>query len=239
MVHTGLPKDWVFRPYIDLELKQYTLLAYLQRVQQRFAEEKLYPHLEEIRAHLDELLRLRSMKADFERNLQGDLVGFDPRTGQALHEPVTEHELLAVLDEIIDMAVPDLQRMWSDGSDLRSRLAEGIHFSPVGVLPLRSHEGWLLLRSGRETRVYNFAMPLLRESSEAYQYRSVVTHYVTSYSMGIAHTYEHIKAELVKQHRHMPAPATFAFEAERELPYIETYMPLAKQLVYEHIAKVR
>ena len=118
-------------------------------------------------------------------------------------------------------------------------MAEGIHFSPVGVLPLRSHEGWLLLRSGREARVYNFAMPLLRESSEEFQYRSVVTRYVTSYTMGIACTYEYIKADLVKHHRHLPAPATFAFEADRELPYIETYMPLAKQLVYDHIAKAR
>src|SRR5690554_1142259 len=29
---TGLPRDWVVRPAIDLELKQYMLLGYLQRV---------------------------------------------------------------------------------------------------------------------------------------------------------------------------------------------------------------
>ena len=49
----GLPRDWVCRPALDLELKQYLLLAYLQRVNARFAELKLYPYLDELLGHVE------------------------------------------------------------------------------------------------------------------------------------------------------------------------------------------
>lgn len=51
MEQTVLPLDWAFRPTLDVEMKHYILLGYLQRVQARFSERKLYPHLNELRAH--------------------------------------------------------------------------------------------------------------------------------------------------------------------------------------------
>ncbi len=235
MTNHGLKKDWVFSPAIDLELKHYTLLAYLQKVRNRFMEHKLYPHLEELRSHLDELLRMRSLKEELKRNMHGELLGFDPRTGHALYERPVDDELLTVIDSVIDIAVPDMHRMWVEGVDLRRRFAEKIRFEPVGIQPLQAHEGWLLLRNGSEARVYNYAMPLFREHQEDQQYRSVVTHYFTSYAVSVSWTYEGIKADLLKREPRLPAPATFVFETEHGLPYIETFMPLAKQLVYEHI----
>ena len=57
-INTGLPQGWAYAPSIDLELKQYTLLGYLQRIQGRFDEYKLYPHLEHIQAQVAELGRV-------------------------------------------------------------------------------------------------------------------------------------------------------------------------------------
>jgi hypothetical protein len=233
----GLPKDWVLKPALDLELKQYTLLAYLQRVERRFGEHKLYPYLEDVLAHTRELLHLRALKASLQRNLPGGLLGFDPRTGEAVHERPEDPDMLGVIDDVIDFAVPGLQRVWERGSGLRQELAEHIRFAPVGVQPLHVQEGWLLLRHGREARVYGYALPLLRTAQEELLYHSVHTRYVTSYTVGIACSYEHIKADLIDRHSAWPNPATFVLETDVPLPHIETFMPLAKQLVYEHIAK--
>ncbi|MEO8589630.1 MAG: hypothetical protein ABI432_09690 [Flavobacteriales bacterium] len=234
---TGLPKDWVLRSGIDLELQQYTLLAYLQRVEASFKERKLYPHLDDLRTHVDELLRLRRTKEELSHSMPGELIGFDARSGLPVRERLADDRWLAVVDEVIDFAVPGLRRMWSEGTGLRQEIAGHIHFAPVGLWPLSTQEGWLLLCSGREARVYGYTMPLLRDSPEKNHARYPWTRYVTSYTLGIACTHEHIKADLIERHRTLPNPATFVFETGLPLPHIETFMPLAKQLVYEHIAK--
>jgi len=235
MTTTGLPSDWVLRPAIDLELKQYTLLAYLQRVQQRFSETKLYPHLDELEVHHSELLRIQRSKGSLSANIHGDLVGFDPATGQAIHAPAPQPDVLDVIDDVIEFALPGLRRMIANGSELRQELTALIRFEPLGVQPLKPTEGWLFLGSGRETRVYRYAMPLLREHQEQHQYRSVVTRYHGTYPRSISHTYEHVRATLIGTRPDLPVPATFVFDSTSSIPYIETFMPLAKQLVYEHI----
>ncbi len=227
----------MLRPAIDLELKQYVLLAYLQRVQRRFGESKLYPYLDEMEQRLLELVRLRRSKDQLTANIHGDLMGFDPATGNPKHSPIEQAGALDVIDAVIDFAIPGLQGMISDGQDLREELTARIHFAPLGVQPLSPTTGWLLLRTGMEARVYQYSMPLLRESQEQYQYRSVVTRYWTSYRVGIGQTYESIRAKLTRFRPDLPVPGTFVLEAETELPYIETLIPLAKMLVYEHIGR--
>lgn len=237
MATTGLPSDWVLRPALDLELKQYTLLSYLQGVQQRFAETKLYPYLDDLEAHLGELLRIQRSKEALSASLHGDLLGFDPATGKALYAVPEQPELLGVIDDVIEFAVPGLRNMIANGSDLRQDLTSRIRFEPLGVQPLKPTAGWLFLGSGRETRVYQFAMPLLREHQEQHQYRSVVTRYHATYPLGISLTYEQVRATLIETNPDLPVPATFVFDSTARIPYIETFMPLAKQLVYEHILR--
>jgi hypothetical protein len=231
----GLPKDWVVRPALDAELKRYMLLAYLQRVNARFAERKLYPYLEDLKGHVTELLQLRRTKVELERNLSGPLLGFVPRTGDPLYEPLDDDALLGIIDEVLDFSIPGLRKALGEGQELREELTEKIRLTPIGIQPLKANEGWLLLRLGTEVRIYAFAMPLFRESQEEMQYRSVHTRFVTTSTVSIAHGYEQIKADLRKSYQWQPNPATFVFESDIELPHIETFMPLVKQMVYEQI----
>lgn len=234
--YTGLPKDWVYSPSIDLELKQYALLGFLQRVKARFAERKLYPYLEHVHAHVEELLHLQRSKEQLARSLGGPLTGFDPTTGEAHHERPHDGELLRVIDEVIDFAVPGLMRVQHEGLGLREELAQHIRFGPVGLQPLYVSEGWLLLRTGRETRVYGYSIPLLLEPRAELHHRNVFTRYVTTFTAGISCTYEHMKAELIDRHPLLPNPATFVVETDLDLPCMETFVPLAKRLVHAHLS---
>lgn len=235
MGYYGLPRNWVVQPAIDLELKQYTLLAYLQRIRKRFAEKKLYPYLEDVRSHLDELLLLRGKKDMLSRDLARELKGFDPVTGHAIHERPMEDDLLGVVDAVIDLAVPDLERIMNEGIGLRSDIAGIIRFEPIGVQPILANEGWLFLRTGREARVYGYALNILRELDEQHQYRSIVTRYVSTYPLTLTNTFEHIRSDLICRFRDLPTPAVFLFETDLGIPHIETFMPLAKQRVYEYL----
>ena len=122
--YTGLPKDWVYSPSIDLELKQYALLGFLQRVKARFAERKLYPYLEHVQSHVEELLHLQRSKEQLARSLGGPLTGFDPTTGEAVRERPQDSALLRVIDEVVDFAVPGLMRVQNEGLGLREELVQ-------------------------------------------------------------------------------------------------------------------
>lgn len=237
MGQIGLSKDWAFRPAFDVELKQYTLLAYLHRVRERFANHRLYPHLEDLKDHILELERVRKEKELLARQLGTHLVGFDPRTGDAVHEPIMSDAWLSVVDEVIDWAVPGLNEARSWGLELRAEISDRIAFSPVGLLPLDPSAGWLLLRIGSEARAYAYHLSRLSLSDPEPDVLRVRTAYVTTYTIGLGRTYDWIKADLVRTHRMLPNPAVFAFETDLSLPWAETFVPLAKRLVYEQVTR--
>lgn len=232
----GLPQDWVYSPSIDLELKQYTLLGYLQRVKARFAERKLYPYLQHLQDHVKELRHLQQSKESVARNLSGPLIGFDLLSGGPVHERHEDDDVLKVIDEVIAFAVPGLVKVQAQGLDLRQELARHIHFAPVGLQPLYVGDGWLLLRKGKQARVYGYSISHVVGQEHDPGHLTINTRYVTTYTVGILHTYEHMKADLVQQHPFLPNPATFVFETELDIPHIETFVPLAKQLVSAHLA---
>lgn len=230
---TSLHPDWVLHPAIDRELKQYVLLAYLQRVARRFGEHKLHPHLDELRAHLQRLLELRTTWQAWRQAIPGPVVGIDLDRPRLVRRPPEDPEVLRVIDEVIAFAEPELRSYLERGDLLRGQLAETIVFSPVGLLPLSSSEGYLLLRQDRSARVYRYDMHVLREADDTLRYRNVHTHWVADYTLGLGWTYERVKADLVRRHPGLPVPATFAFEAGITLPRIETFLPLAKELVFD------
>lgn len=232
---TGLPKDWAYSPSIDLELKQYILLGYMQRVKARFNEHKLYPHLIDVRSQAEELIRLQRSKESLARSLNTPLIGFDTRTGMPLRERSEDPVPLRVIDEVIGFAVPHLLRLLDEGIGLRDELVQRIHFAPVGLQPLCVSEGWLFIRRGREARVYAYAIPLVQEQDRDLSHRNVLTHFVTTYTMSLANTFDRIKTDLILRHPALPNPATFAVETDAELPCIETLMPLAKRMVHAHV----
>jgi hypothetical protein len=144
--------------------------------------------------------------------------------------------MLRVIDEVIAFAIPELQGILGDGRALRDELASRIQFGPVGVMPLHVHEGYLLLRQGSEARIYGFSHWIQRGTDRSLQYHSIRTRYLGSRSMGPFNTYGSLRLELLRTNTDLPVPAMFAFEAEVTLPPIETYLPLAKQLVYEELS---
>ncbi|HRH38465.1 MAG TPA: hypothetical protein PK760_08975 [Flavobacteriales bacterium] len=237
MESNWLPLDWAFRPALDVELKQYTLLGYLQRVRARFHEMKLYPHLNELHAHTEELQRVQRNKEQLMRALRGDLLGFDPLTGSSIHDAVPAPKDMWVIDEVITLALPELQLALRTGHQLREEMNGRIQVEPVGLMPLEAREGWMLLSEEREVRVYRYQLPLLRSADPTDGALHIRTRYACSYTASISFTYERMKSDLIDSDRSMPNPAVFVITTDVPLPHVETFMPLAKQLVYEVIAR--
>jgi hypothetical protein len=233
---TSLPDDWAYAPALDAELKRYQLLAYVQRVQAGFAALKLYPLLHELDHQVSGLLRLREGLSRAQREIGGELAGFDAATGMPVHAPLPADPWIALVEDVIGEAVPTLKEALTEGRAIRDEIGRGIRFGPVGLLPLRPSHGWLLLRDGRDASAYAFELPMVASADAQAHLR---TRYVTTFTMSLGRTFERIKGELLERHPDPPNPAVFAFETDLSLPRIETYMPVAKQLLTDVIADAR
>lgn len=233
----ALQKDWVSTPTFDVELKEYVLLAYLQRVNQRFGELKLYPYLDELRTHLEDLYALKDEKNIWERILSSDLVGLDTDNWSLKFDKpkLPESELLDVINQVVDIAIPRMETFWECGQELKEEILDHINITPVGLIPLNTTEGYMMLRSWNETRVYSFSMKLFLEERDQDQYKSLNTKFIASFLNTPSNTPDRLKRMLIKANPDLPNPATFLFRSEMTIPHVESFMPLAKQLAYNYI----
>jgi hypothetical protein len=71
----ALPADWLTHHRRDAEYKRYVVLAYLQGVVQRFAQNRLCPDLPDLQRHYDDTLRFRwgkgTLTAAFPKRVAG------------------------------------------------------------------------------------------------------------------------------------------------------------------------
>ncbi len=226
--------DCVRSSTLDDELDEYRLMAYLQRIDAHYKERKLYPYLDELRIRVGQLTELRKRAEILEAGMAGEILGLDLRRNEVLRLPADRSQLMEV-HASMDRALRELRRSMDLGGELRDELNHGIRCSPIGILPIGTREGWILLRQGNEAWAYSYALPLVRNVDPELVHGQLRTRYFSTWNLGLGRTYEQIKAELVRIGP-FPNPATFVFESDISLPRIETFMPLAKQLVYGFVA---
>ena len=229
---SGPPAERIITAAVDDELAEYRLLAYLQRVDSHYRENKLYPDLDELRMRTAQLRQLANRADELCARMPREMVGLDLVRGEILRQPVAEPGAWDLVRRSLDRALPPLNAAMERGSELREALHGRIRFEPVGVVPLGVREGWLLLRERNMALVYSYVLPIVRELVPGEHHRRVSTKYYSTWCVSLSNTYEHIKAELVRKGP-MPNPATFVFESDISLPRIETFLPLAKQMAYE------
>mgnify|MGYP007101538134 CR=1 FL=1 len=224
----------MFESHIDLEYKSYVLLAYLKEVSNAFEINRLYPYLADLVAHYNGLLNIRSEHERLEEAFPKNLRSIRPNF-QLEYEKMGHPESLQEVIEIIEYSIPLLKKHLQAGQLLYEEFEKSIHIHTVGLLPLLTDEGYLLLSNGNEskTQVYNYSITLFENSVG--KYRAIHTTYVAEYKRSLSNTPEHIKLELLRINRKLPNPATLTVESERVLPFHETLFPIAKRAVVKYL----
>ena len=62
------------------------------------------------------------------------------------------------------------------------------------------------------------------------------TSYVDIWQRSMAHTYENIKYDLIKNNIELPNPAVYSIETELSFPIEETLLPIAKRRLVKYIS---
>ena len=232
----SLSETWFAEGYIDFELKKYMLLAYLQEINKYFNENKLYPLLGDLIFHYNNIVAFRENKKYLQEHFPKKLSGIQMQKLQLLYEQLIEDdELMQELEEIINYSASTMKCTIQNGTGLYEFVDDKIDISPVGIIPLDTQEGYFFLSSGNthSTRVYHYRLSIFEKHDE--KYRSMKTSYLDMRQRSISHTYENIKAELIRYKNDLPNPAVYSIETDLSFPVDETLLPVAKRRLVKYI----
>ncbi len=233
----SLSETWFAEGRIDFELKKYILLAYLQEVNKYFHENKLYPQLADIIFHYNNIVAFRENKKYLEEHFPKKLTGLQMEKLQLLYQQLIEDdELMQELEDIIYYSAEKIKRTIYNGTEIYEFVEEKINIAPVGIIPLDTQEGYFFLSSGNttDTRIYHYRLSIFEKHDE--KYRSIKTSYLDAWHRSIAHTYEHIKSQLIRHKNELPNPAVYSIETELNFPVDETLLPIAKRSLVKFIS---
>jgi hypothetical protein len=232
-----LSETWFAEGYIDFELKKYTLLAYLQEVNKHFNENKLYPQLGDVIFHYNNIVAFRENKKFLQEHFPKKLSGIQMEKLQVLYEQmIQDDELMQELEDIIHYSAGKMKSIIHNGTEIYEFVEEKISINPVGIIPLDIQEGYFFLSSGniRSTSVYHYRLSFFEKHDE--KFRSIKTSYIDIWQRNIAHTYEHIKSDLIRHRNELPNPAVYSIETVLTFPVNETLLPIAKRSLVKYIS---
>ncbi|HEV7349777.1 hypothetical protein [Telluribacter sp.] len=231
---TKLQRDWLTEGNLDFEYKKYVLLAYLQHVQSQFTAHRLFPHLPELRSHYESSLYFNEKKKTIRSAFPKNLTGLDLKKLRLQYEEVyNDDACLSELNSILEFAIPRFSSTLSEGQERFQEVEAELTFAPVGIIPLRTEEGYLFIHrtSQHETAIFRYQLALYDSGKQRY----IHTVWVDSITKGLGTTFENLKVELARKYRSLPNPATYMVETRYDYPLHETLLPVAKQLMVRYL----
>ncbi|RYF85039.1 MAG: hypothetical protein EON98_07645 [Chitinophagaceae bacterium] len=233
-----LSETWFAEGFIDFELKKYTLLSYLQQINQYFDANKLYPQLSDLIFHYNNIVAFRENKKYLQEHFPKKLTGIQIEKLQVLYEQMIEdNELMQELEDIIHFSAGKMKTTISNGTEIYEFVEENLTITPIGILPLDIQEGYFFLSAGnnKATRVYQYRLSIFEKHNE--NFRAIKTSYIEMMQRSMVNTYENIKYDLIKTRSDLPNPAVYSIETELSFPVEETLLPIAKRSLVKFISQ--
>jgi len=231
-----LSKNWLTEHLIDFEYKQYILLAYLNDVDKSFNAKKLYPAMSDLIEHYRNLKTYHDSASGFISNLKGLPKAIDLENLRIEYKTAIEDDLIMQeIANIIDYSLPKFEAYVQRGKEIYEEIELGMTIEPVGLRPLYDEQGYMLLHTlnPKETKVYNYQVTLFNNSGE--NFRGIHLNYFKSYTGSLVYTPEAVKVDLIMSNKEMPNPATFYVVSAQKVPFVETYLPIAKRMLLKQL----
>ncbi len=226
-----LNANWFIEAPIDFEHKQYQLLAYLQQINAHFNKTQLYPTLNDLVFHYNNLKKFKDDKKTLETNFPVQLSHVDVLAVSTAYEKIVNDDaMMQEIEQIISFAAGKLKPALQEGQEIHDFVEKHLAIAEVGVRPLYPYHGYMLLRNGTEkqVRVYQYQVTLFESQHE--KYRGIHTTYVTDYERHFVYnTPEAIRRDLIHTRKELPNPAVYHIESDMTFPLEHTLLPLAKK----------
>jgi hypothetical protein len=235
-----LSETWFIEGNIDFESKKYTLLAYLQKVNECFSGKKLYPELSDVIFHYNNLMTFKQTKRLLQNRFPRKLTGVQLQKLELIYEEmIADDELMEEIEQITHFATRKMKETITGGTDLYEFIEHNMTITPVGILPLDTEEGYFFLCDGyfRAIRVYKYRLSIIERSDD--KYRALRSQYISDWERNFTNTYESIKSDLMRQNCDLSTPAVYTIETKLTYPLEETLLPIAKRSLVRYIETTR
>lgn len=233
-----LDQNWFTEGLMDFEYKKYLLLAYLQEVHKNFSDYRLYPFLSDLIMHYQNLCHVRDNKAILYDNFPKHISREAFRKLKLVYKRIVkDEEFMEELENILGFAIPEMQSALRKGKDLFEEVSGGLELNPVGLSPIYQEEGYLFIDVDADVflEVFRYRTSVFQQSDE--KYRGIHLDRIGTEKKSPAKTYEQLKLHLIRAHKDLPNPATFALLVRKPYPIAETVLPVVKRLLIRHISQ--
>lgn len=232
----NLSDHWLTEGLVDFEYKKYVLLAWLKEVEREFGAVRVFPSLSDLVHHYRNLEAFRQGKLAIQEKFPKEVTAADLSRLQLQYRSLVEDSgQMRELEDIVEFSLPEIRRYLENGQAICRQVEEQITISPIGLLPIRKEEGYVLLHFPRraDVDVYGYRMSVF-EAPDG-NYRAISLQHMDRVTHSITQTFEQIKINLIKKHRHLPNPATYLVESRVQAPMQETLLPLTKRLLVRYV----
>lgn len=231
-----LSENWLTEDLMDFEYKKYLVLGYLQNIQAHFKEQKLYPDFAELIAHYKNLLLLKNNATALENNFKKTLSGIDYANLKLQYKSIIDDESLSELKQIINFSEPLFEQELEKGKSIFDFAEQHIVTNHIGILPLYKMEGYFILLpfQSKYVTVYSYAFSKINLMQQ--DVYGLNCKYFSTHTLSLSNQVDKVKSDIIQANPELPNPAVYLFKAKAELPKDETFLPIAKRLLYKNLA---
>lgn len=232
-----LKNDWLTDGLIDFEYKKYILQAYLKTVKESFRKNQLFPFMSDLVFHYNNLMTVKSNKELIYENFPKTISKADFRRLRITYKKIVRDDgLMSEIEEIISYSIPQFELTLNEGKEIYEFIESNISLTSVGLLPIYSKEGYLMINQGesRDVTVYRYQVSIFHSEDE--EFKAINTQFLNQSTYSLTRSFENIKLELIRQFKELPNPATFLVRSSFAVPLSQTLLPVAKRMLIKEIS---
>jgi len=229
----ALDKDWMTKGILDIEYKQYELLAYLQKVENKFDNLKLYPYFTDLISHYDGLIKYKETKQLHRESFPKKLIEINlTNTTLTYEDLIIDGEYMLELDKLVDYSIVQMRKKISLGKFIFDEVERCIDILEMGVIHFNNNCGFFIIH-GDTIDVYEYELGNFLQLDGA---KGLKTKLVRCYPKGFHMTYESIRTDLVDGSK-LINPSTFIIDSPIKYPIEETLLPITKRLLVKKLSQ--
>lgn len=229
--------DLFTRIHTDVEMRQYRVLAALQKARREFRQNRIYPQLAEL-VDLFNTLRsldrhIKDMKNDFPKEI----------TRIDLENKTIEKRVILVdgshidrVAKLIEWVLPHIREVIEEGTSVYEFVDENLSIEEVGIVPDYREEGYFFVPDNTEKQLLLFQFEVTLFESAEDRYRALKTFFLKKVGLdNLRHTPGELKLGLIRELKKLPNPITFSCSTPLALPFQETVFPVAKRKLLRYL----
>lgn len=231
-----LSENWLTEGLMDFEYKKYRILGYIKEVEAHFKEQKLYPDFAELIAHYKKLMLLKNNTISLEKNFKKNLSNIDFSSMTLKYDSTIDDESLNELKQIIAFCEPLFAEELSKGKNIFDFAEQHILTDHIGILPLYKKEGYFMLHPFQSEHVCVYTYSFSKINLLQQEVYGLNCTYFSTYTLSLSNSIDKLKLNIIHENPQLPNPAVYLFKAKAALPKDETFLPIAKRLLYKNLA---